>query len=101
MHALQPPEAMHASLWRAFQVSIELEPLLIAVGVAVKVTDGAPPRELYRARCRVDRLRAARIERPGKCRVGVDALLTGGQGCQTARPTTQSRWRRILLITIP
>ena len=40
---LQPPEAMHAPLWRAFQVSIELEPLLIAVGVAAKVTDGARP----------------------------------------------------------
>ena len=40
---LQPPEAMHASPWRAFQVSIELLPLMIVVGVAVKVTDGAPP----------------------------------------------------------
>jgi len=40
---LQPPEAMHAPPWRTFQVSIELLPLLIVVGVAVKVTDGAPP----------------------------------------------------------
>jgi hypothetical protein len=40
---LQPPEATHASPWCAFQVSIELAPLVIVVGVAVKVTDGAPP----------------------------------------------------------
>ena len=40
---LQPPEAMHASPWCAFQVSIELLPLMIVVGVAVKVTDGDPP----------------------------------------------------------
>jgi hypothetical protein len=40
---LQPPEAMHAPPWRTFQVSIELLPLAIVVGVAVKVTDGAPP----------------------------------------------------------
>jgi hypothetical protein len=40
---LQPPEAMHAPPWRTFQVSIELLPLMIVVGVAVKVTDGAPP----------------------------------------------------------
>jgi hypothetical protein len=40
---LQPPEALHASPWRAFQISIELSPLLIVVGVAVKVTAGALP----------------------------------------------------------
>ena len=40
---LQPPEAMHAPPWRAFQVSIELLPLMTVVGVAVKVSDGAPP----------------------------------------------------------
>ena len=40
---LQPPEAMHASPWCAFQVSIELLPLIIVVGVAAKVTDCDPP----------------------------------------------------------
>ena len=40
---LQPPEATHAPPWREFQVSIELSPLLIVVGAAVKVTDGTPP----------------------------------------------------------
>jgi hypothetical protein len=40
---LQPPEALQAPPWRTFQVSIELSPLLIVVGVAVKVTAGALP----------------------------------------------------------
>jgi hypothetical protein len=65
---LQPPEAMHASPWREFQVSIELLPLVIVVGVAVKVTDAAPPASI------IERV----VESPDCAPLGLSATESAG-----------------------